>query len=164
MQIIKPAKLNNGEQIGIFAPSSPLSDLPKIEKAVTYFEKLGYRVHLADSVYKEYGYLPGNDEERLKDLHPLFKNKEIKAIICLRGGYGAIRYLEKINYQLIRRNPKILIGFSDITTLQLAIYNKAKLITFAGPMISTFFGDEQKINLLKNSFGKLLHQKKRKQE
>lgn len=162
MQIIKPAKLNSGDLIGIFAPSSPLSDFQKIENAVAYFERLGYRVHVADSAYKEHGYLAGNDEERLKDLHSLFKNKDVKAIICLRGGYGAIRYLGKINYQLIRRNPKILVGFSDITTLQLAIYNKAKLITFAGPMISTFFGNDKKDKFIEEQFWQMITSTKKK--
>jgi muramoyltetrapeptide carboxypeptidase len=84
---------------------------------------------------KNRGYLAGTDEDRLEDLHQMFKNKNVKAIFCLRGGYGAFRLLDKINYSLIKKYPKIFVGFSEITSLQMAFLRKANLITFAGPMV-----------------------------
>ena len=74
-------------------------------------------------------------QERVKDIHQMFSNKKVKAIFCLRGGYGAFRLLDKIDYKLIRNNPKIFVGFSEITALQMAFLQKTNLITFAGPMV-----------------------------
>lgn len=86
----------------------------------------------------------------------------MKAIICLRGGYGSIRFIDKINFKLIRSNPKIFVGFSDITTLQLAILEKAKLITFAGPMISTYFGLDENENFIEEQFWDMITSNKKK--
>lgn len=79
---------------------------------------------------------------RLKNLHKFFENKEIDAIICLRGGYGAIRLVEKLDYEIIRKNPKIFCGFSDVTALNLMFYKRAGLVTYSGPMIMSDFGIE----------------------
>ena len=105
-------------------------------------ESLGYRVEVGENVGKKHGYLAGSDEERLLDFHNMFGNKNIKAIFCVRGGYGSGRLLDKINYSLIKKNPKIFVGYSDITALQLALYKKSGLITFAGPMLATDFNGE----------------------
>jgi len=139
MKIIKPEKLEKGDVIGIISPASTPNDISKIEKGVRYFENLGYRVEIGKNVGKKHGYLAGTDEERLSDLHEMFKNKAVKAIISLRGGYGSGRLLDKINYSTIKRNPKILVGYSDITALQMSIFKKTKLVTFAGPMVATDF-------------------------
>lgn len=140
MKIIKPKKLEKGDLIGVVSPASTPADLSKLEKGVNYLEKLGYRVEIGENVGKEEGYLAGNDSERLSDLHKMFKNKDVKAIFSLRGGYGSGRLLDLLDYNLIKKNPKILVGYSDITALQLAIYKKTGLITFAGPMLATDFG------------------------
>jgi len=162
MKIIKPKKLNRGDLIGVIAPSSPINNSEKINNAVKYFETQGYSVLLGKSVFSERGYLAGDDELRLNDFHSMFANKEVKAIICLRGGYGAIRFIDKINFKLIRSNPKIFVGFSDITTLQLAILEKAKLITFAGPMISTYFGLDENENFIEEQFWDMITSNKKK--
>lgn len=142
MKIIKPAKLKTGDVIGIIAPASAPVDPTKLENGIRYIEKNGYRVELGNNVSKINGYLAGTDQERADDLNSMFKNKDVKAIICLRGGYGASRILDKINYKLIRSNPKILVGYSEITALQMAILQKSGLVTFAGPMVATDFGNE----------------------
>ena len=142
MKLIKPKKLEKGDVIGIIAPSSPVQDTERIEKGVKYLESLGYRVLLGNSVYSSHGYLAGNDSERLDDLHSMFKNKDVKAIIALRGGFGTTRLLDQINYRVIRENPKILVGYSDITALQMVIYSQCKMVTFAGPMLATDFGGD----------------------
>jgi len=162
MKIIKPKKLNRGDLIGVIAPSSPINNSEKINNAVKYFEAQGYPVLLAKSVFSERGYLAGDDELRLNDFHSMFANKNVKAIICLRGGYGSIRFIDKINFKLIRSNPKIFVGFSDITTLQLAILEKAKLITFAGPMISTYFGLDENANFIEEQFWDMITSNKKK--
>lgn len=162
MKIIKPKKLNRGDLIGVIAPSSPINNSEKINNAVKYFEAQGYPVLLGKSVFSERGFLAGDDELRLNDFHSMFANKNVKAIICLRGGYGSIRFIDKINFKLIRSNPKIFVGFSDITTLQLAIFEKAKLITFAGPMISTYFGLDENENFIEEQFWDMITSNKKK--
>lgn len=162
MKIIKPKKLNRGDLIGVIAPSSPINNSEKINNAVKYFEAQGYPVLLGKSVFSEKGYLAGDDDLRLNDFHSMFANKNVKAIICLRGGYGSIRFIDKINFKLIRSNPKIFVGFSDITTLQLAILEKAKLITFAGPMISTYFGLDENENFIEEQFWDMITSNKKK--
>ncbi len=162
MKIIKPKKLNRGDLIGVIAPSSPINNSEKINNAVKYFEAQGYPVLLGKSVFSERGYLAGDDDLRLNDFHSMFANKNVKAIICLRGGYGSIRFIDKINFKLIRSNPKIFVGFSDITTLQLAILEKAKLITFAGPMISTYFGLDENENFIEEQFWDMITSNKKK--
>jgi len=135
MPYIKPKKLNKREVIGIISPASSPEDPILVNRGIRYLESLGYRIELGKNINKNRGYLAGTDEERVEDLHQMFKNKNVKAIFCLRGGYGAFRLLDKINYNLIKKYPKIFIGFSEITSLQMAFLRKANLITFAGPMV-----------------------------
>lgn len=139
MKIIKPARLKKGSLIGIISPASSPDDLSIIENGVNYLEKLGYRTEVGRNVGQNFGYLAGTDQQRIDDIHYMFKKKDIRAIFCTRGGYGTPRLLDKIDYSLIKRNPKILVGYSDITALQMAIMKKTGLITFAGPMLSTDF-------------------------
>lgn len=139
MKIIKPAKLNKGDVIGLISPASSPDELSRIEESTKYLEKLGYKVKVGKNVGKYYGYLAGRDNERLKDLHTMFQDKTVKAIMCLRGGYGAFRLLDRIDYKLIAKNPKIFVGYSEITAINNAIFNKTGLITFAGPMPAVDF-------------------------
>jgi muramoyltetrapeptide carboxypeptidase len=134
--------LNKGDLIGIVSPASTPDDLTRIDTGVKYLEKLGYQVLVGQNVGKNHGYLAGYDEERLNDLHSMFRNKNVKAIICVRGGYGSPRLLDKIDYLMIKRNPKIFVGYSDITALQMAFLQKANLVTFAGPMLAVDFNEE----------------------
>jgi muramoyltetrapeptide carboxypeptidase len=142
MQVIKPAALRKGDLVGLITPASTPDELNRIENSVKYFEGLGYSVIVGKNVGKYRGYLAGSDQERLDDLHSMFSNKNVKAIFCLRGGYGAFRLLDKINYRLIKSNPKIFVGYSEITALQNAIFSKTGLITFAGPMPAVDFVGE----------------------
>lgn len=142
MGIIKPKKLNKKDVIGIIAPGSSPDDHSRIEKGVRYLEKLGYRTQLGKNIGKSQGYLAGTDSERLSDLHQMFSDKNVKAVFCLRGGYGAFRLLDKINYKLIKDNPKIFVGYSEITSLQNAFFQKAGLVTFAGPMVAVDFHED----------------------
>lgn len=134
MKIIKPKRLAKGDLIGIITPASSVEDFTKIERSTKYFESLGYQVEHGPNIGKSKGYLAGTDEERLSDLHYMFKSKNVKAVFCARGGYGSGRILNQIDYKLIRNNPKIFVGYSDITQLQMAFIAKCGLLTFAGPM------------------------------
>ncbi|HET6271390.1 MAG TPA: LD-carboxypeptidase [Bacteroidota bacterium] len=132
---LKPPQLRKGDLIGIVSPASPVADVSRIESGVRYLEGLGYHVIVGKHVAQTLGYLAGTDEERVEDLHAMFRNREVRAIICVRGGYGTPRLLPLLNYRLIARNPKILAGYSDITALQLALWKKCRLITFHAPML-----------------------------
>ena len=139
MRLIKPKKLAKKSVIGLISPASSPEDHSQINKGVKYLENLGYRVKLGKNVGKNNGYLAGSDEERVKDLHDMFKDKNVNAIISIRGGYGAYRLLDLIDYKIIKNNPKIFVGYSEITALQIAFFQKAGLITFAGPMLASNF-------------------------
>ena len=142
MVLQKPKKLNKKDVIGIISPASSPDEFSRVERGVKYLEGLGYRVKVGANVGKNHGYLAGTDQERIDDIHSMFKDKTIKAIFTLRGGYGAFRLLDKIDYRLIKNNPKIFVGYSEITALQMAFLEKAGLITFAGPMVAVDFYDE----------------------
>lgn len=142
MAIIKPKKLKHGDVIGIISPASSPDDFSKINRGVEYLEKIGYRVELGKNVGASEGYLAGSDSQRLSDLHDMFNNKKVNAIFSIRGGYGSGRLLDKIDYNLISNNPKIFVGYSDITALQMAFFAKTGLVTFGGPMVAVDFHDE----------------------
>jgi len=142
MKPLKPSRLRAGDLIGLVSPASPITDPSRIDKGVRYLESLGYRVEIAPSVLKNHGYLAGTDEERAGDLHALFARKDVRAIMCIRGGYGTPRLLRLINYRLIASNPKIFVGYSDLTSLQLAIWKRTGLVQFHGPMVGVDMADE----------------------
>jgi muramoyltetrapeptide carboxypeptidase len=142
MSIQKPKRLSKKDVIGIISPASSPDEFTRVERGVKYLENLGYRVKVGANVGKNHGYLAGTDQERIDDIHSMFKDKNVKAIFTLRGGYGAFRLLDKIDYRLIKNNPKIFVGYSEITALQMAFLEKAELITFAGPMVAVDFYDE----------------------
>ena len=139
--ILKPQRLKKGDLVGIVAPASPPADPSRIDRGVRYLEGLGYHVVIGEHAGCVHGYLAGTDEERLADLHGFFADRRVRAIIAVRGGYGTPRLLSKLNYSLIARNPKILVGFSDITALQLALWKKCSLVTFHGPMLGVEMAD-----------------------
>ena len=136
MTLIKPPRLREGDLIGLIAPSGHTSD-ESIAKAVARIESLGFKVALGNHLRDVHGNYAGTVEQRLADLHAMFANPEIKALWCIRGGSGAISLLAHIDYRLIRANPKILLGYSDITALHLALLRHAGLVTFHGPVASS---------------------------
>lgn len=142
MKIVKPQKLRPGATIGIAAPASPMKQPGDLERGIRYLESLGYRTVTGAAVHERYGYLAGRDEQRAEDLNAMFRRKDIDAIFCVRGGYGSPRILNMIDYEAISRNPKIFVGYSDISALQLAIFKKTRLVTFSGPMVAIEFAGE----------------------
>ena len=167
MTIIKPPRLHKGGVIGLVAPASTPSSEEHIEKGATYLEQLGYRVKFGKHIRNTNGYLAGTDEERAADFNTMVRDKDVKAIFAIRGGYGTPRILRMIDYRSLRQNPKIIAGYSDITALQLAIFRKTGLVTFSGPMTGSdmwkdfdpyteehfwqLLTSTKKIGLLKNS-------------
>jgi muramoyltetrapeptide carboxypeptidase len=135
LTILKPARLRSGDTIGIVAPASPVFPEDKLEQAKKHLQHLGYRVKLGKHVRNMHGYLAGLDHERARDINAMFADTSVNAIFCLRGGYGSPRLLPLLDYALIKRNPKIFVGFSDITALCCAIFAQTGLITFSGPML-----------------------------
>lgn len=132
-----PTALRKNATIGIVSPASPQRDMSRLDKGIRYLEGLGHTVVLGQHARDRHaGYLAGTDDQRLSDLHRMFADPRIDAIFCARGGYGSARLLSRLDYSLIRRNPKILVGYSDITSLQLALWQKARLVTFSGAMPS----------------------------
>jgi len=140
MRLLKPARLRPGDLVGIAAPAGFTSDAA-VEKAVANIESLGLRARVSDNIHYVYGNYAGTVEQRLADLHGMFRDPEIKAIWAIRGGSGAISLLEHIDYKLIRAHPKALIGYSDITCLHLALLKHAGLVSFHGPVASSTFSE-----------------------
>ena len=135
--MIRPPALTPESTIGIVSPSYWLE--PKIiDKTVSIFNERGYELLLGKSVLSKNGPFAGTPEHRSDDINNMFSNPEIDAIICARGGYGANRILPLLNYDLIRTNPKIFMGYSDITGFLLSITQKTGLVTFHGPMLTTY--------------------------
>ncbi|MFD2701256.1 LD-carboxypeptidase [Paenibacillus shunpengii] len=137
---IYPDPLRMGDTVGIMAPASP-GDSARITKAADHLLRLGLQVQFGKTVYNEYGYLAGTDEDRARELNDMFANPEIKAIVCARGGYGTARISDLLDYELIGRHPKFFWGYSDITFLHNAIFQRTGLITFHGPMLTCLAAD-----------------------
>ncbi len=149
--MIKPKELKPNSTIGIISPSYWLDD-KILKKASKYFTDLGYNIILGSSNFLRYGPFAGTPQDRAKDIHAMFKNPKVDAIICARGGYGANKVLPLLDYDLIKNNPKIFLGYSDITAFLLSISQKTELITFHGPMLSSFeenFIDYNYLRMLK---------------
>ncbi|MCA5004603.1 S66 peptidase family protein [Sphingobacterium bovistauri] len=130
--LLKAKVLKEGDTIGIITPAGALSDEETITMTKEVLAYFGFKVKEGKFIRYRYGNLAGTDEERLSDLHAMFGDKTVQGILCIRGGNGASRLLPRIDYELIRNNPKVLLGYSDITALILAFYAKAGLVSFHG--------------------------------
>ena len=127
--------------IGIIALSGAC-DKEKVLNAKKFFETEGFNVKLSKNIFDKDRYLAGSDDKKLEELHKFFTDSGIDIIMCARGGYGAIRLVNRIDYNLIKKNPKIFCGFSDVTALLLMIYKKTGMVVYHGPMATSDFGDE----------------------
>ncbi|MDF0731430.1 LD-carboxypeptidase [Pseudomonas entomophila] len=137
-----PKALTGNARFAIVAPAGPAR--LDADKARQWFERRGYQCRLFPGVDQADGYLAGSDAQRLQDLHDAFADPEIDAILCMRGGYGSMRLLDRLDFELIRRHPKPLIGYSDITALHTAIARHAGFITFHGAMLNAdLLGEKQ---------------------
>lgn len=138
--IIKPARLKAGDKIAIISPGSYITE-KELKDSIDNLQKLGFETTYSEKVLLQSGYFAGTDKDRAEDLMEKFSDKSIKGIVCARGGYGCARILPLLDYHVIRANPKVLIGYSDITALLYGIYIKAGLIAFHGPVGTSTFND-----------------------
>jgi muramoyltetrapeptide carboxypeptidase len=143
---VKPRRLQQNDLVSLISPGSYIDD-EGLQRAVKNLETLGFRVKLGKHIREQYGYVAGSDKQRLEDLHDGFADDEVKAVWCVRGGYGCSRLLPYIDYALIRSNPKALIGYSDITALLNAIYLKTGLVGFHGPVGASELTDYNRLHL-----------------
>ena len=129
-----PARLMKGDTIAIMGMAGAMRDPKILSGFIQIMEQQGFDVSVGQTVNKTYGYLSGSDEERATEFNAFVANANIKAILFIKGGWGCGRVLDKIDYQQLKKNPKIILGFSDMTSLLNAIYQKTGLITFHGPV------------------------------
>lgn len=139
--MIKPKKIQIGDTIGVIAPASP-TPIERVEMARIALEEMGFKVKMGESCYSAQGYLAGTDEVRAADINNMFADDEVDGIICIRGGYGTMRILNELDYEMIKANPKVFVGFSDITALHIAFNQKCELLTFHGLMVSSNMVDK----------------------
>jgi muramoyltetrapeptide carboxypeptidase len=150
--LLRPERLRFGDTIGVVAPASPPPDPKNTDHGVAALAQLGFKVRLAPNARERHGFLAGSDRKRAGDLMKMFADRSVKAILCVRGGYGSARLLPLLDYQVIRRNPKIFVGHSDITALHFALLTKAGLISFHGPMLNSDFAKKDMPDFTLQSF------------
>lgn len=137
--MIFPRPLQKGDCVGLIAPSSSITPEEHV-LCVKILEEKGYKVIEGKTLKNNislYGYLAGDAKERADDMNEMFANTKVKAIFCTRGGYGSAELLDYLDYEMIRKNPKIFVGYSDITSIHMVLQKYCKLITFHGPMIKS---------------------------
>jgi len=132
--IIRPPRLQKGDMVGIISPAGPVEEA-ELGPGLDFLDQRGYKVRIGSHALSKKGYLAGDDSARLEDFHAMIRDREVHAVFCTRGGYGTMRVLDRIDYDLVRDNPKIMAGFSDITALLLSLFAKAGMVTFHGPMV-----------------------------
>ena len=144
--MLLPPRLRPGDTIGIITPSAPISSSPspepmkELERGINFLQDLGFKVALSKHALKETGYSAGTAVERADDINAMFADKNVRAIISSHGGTTVNSCLEFLDWQVIEQNPKILMGFSDLTVLLLALYSKVGLVSFHGNMVMWHFG------------------------
>lgn len=152
--LTKPERLRFGDTVGIVAPASPPDNPEDVDHFADALTKLGFKPKLAPNVRKRLGFLAGDDQARASDLMTMFTDPEVKGIICVRGGYGSARLLQMLDYKVIRKNAKVFVGFSDITSLHSAFLTHAKMVSFHGPTLNTSITDSKPSQFTLQSFFK----------
>jgi muramoyltetrapeptide carboxypeptidase len=139
--LIRPPALQPGDTVGLITPASYVSDPDRLLLAERTLKHFGLTPKWGRHIGKRSGYLGGSVQERLDDLHEMFRDRSVNAVWAIRGGYGSAQLLDRIDYGLLRKNPKIFLGYSDITAMHLAIQKQAGLVTFHGPVVLSRFSD-----------------------
>lgn len=152
---IKPKALKKGDTVGVIAPGSAVSSPDDYLRAEELAEYLGVKLKYAGNVKKGSGYKTRSIRERVDDIYEMFSDKSVKGVLCLRGGYGSTQLLDYIAFGIIKKNPKVFLGYSDITALHLAINKLTGLVTFHGPVMLSPFSE-----LTANSLKKAIFTKK----
>ena len=131
---LKPARLKAGDTVGLVCPAAPAYSKQTVQVIVESMQALGFKVKFGKRMWERYGYLAGKDADRAADLNDMFADSSVQAIICVHGGWGCARLLPLLDYDTIKQNPKVLLGYSDVTALLLGIYSQTGLVTFHGPV------------------------------
>lgn len=139
VQPLRPPRLRPGDTVGLITPATYVADPDKLAAAERTMRHFGLNFRFGNHIRERSGYVGGPAEHRIADLHAMFSDPEIKGVFALRGGYGSAQILDSIDYDLIRRNPKVFVGFSDITAMHLAIHRRTGLVTFHGPIVLAGF-------------------------
>lgn len=139
LDLIKPRRLESGQTVGVVAPAYTVDVDDHIHAALETVASLGFRVKAGEHLFARHGYFAGDDAARAADLMAMFADPEIAGIMCLRGGYGCSRLLPHLDFDLIRRNPKVMVGYSDVTALLNPIRARSRLVTFHGPIAAHAF-------------------------
>jgi muramoyltetrapeptide carboxypeptidase len=132
--LVRPPRLSRGSRVALVAPAGPLLERDDLTRAQELCRALGYEPVLGTNAYSRHGYLAGTDDQRLSDLNGVLQDQRLDAIWCIRGGYGALRLLDRVDYEAMARWPKALVGFSDITALLNAITRITGVVTYHGPV------------------------------
>jgi muramoyltetrapeptide carboxypeptidase len=131
---VKPKRLKAGDTVALVSPSGATATRFEVTLVKENMEALGFKVKFGDHLLDRYGYLGGTDEDRAADLTAQFADPKVSGIVAMKGGWGCARMLPHLDYDLIRANPKVFIGYSDITALLLGLYAKTGLVGFHGPI------------------------------
>ncbi|MDD6043262.1 MAG: LD-carboxypeptidase [Eubacteriaceae bacterium] len=153
--MIKPKALKKGDTIGVVSPASPSEKRSEVARAKAYLEEKGYRVVIGKNVNKTKGFTAASEDDRASDINEMFARDDIDAVFVTQGGYGSAQLVDKLDYECIRKNPKIFTGFSDITSLHLAFQKFCDLVTFHGPGMARF-NEEDLTEYTRESFFKML--------
>lgn len=137
--LIRPKALRPGDTIGLITPATEVPDPDRLALAMRTINYFKLRMKRGRNVGKRFGNYRESIAARLDDLHAMFSDPEVKAVFCIRGGYASAHLLDSIDYDLIKRNPKIFLGYSDITAMHLAIQKRSRLVTFHGPIVLSRF-------------------------
>jgi len=145
--LIKLKALKVGDTVGLISPSAPLAGLVphRTQQGIKMLQELGFKVKIGKHALKVTGHTAGTAKERAEDIHSFFKDKEVKAIFSFIGGNHSNQILKYLDFNFIKSNPKIFLGYSDATVLHFALYTKSKLITFYGPAVLTQFAENPKL-------------------
>jgi muramoyltetrapeptide carboxypeptidase len=136
--MIRPKALTKGDTIGLISASGATPP-EKLYPAIDSIEKLGFNVIVGETCRARHGYLAGSDELRAHDVNEMFRNPHVDGIFCIRGGYGATKILPRLDFDMIKENPKVFAGYSDVTALHIAFNQKCGFVTYHTPMPSTEF-------------------------
>lgn len=135
--MIFPDKLKKGDTVGIIAPSSPVTK-DEADACKKLVEDMGYKVKMGKCTYRSInGYSAGTGKEKAEDINEMFMDKEVNAVWCIRGGDTSSHTIDKLDFEMIKRNPKIFVGYSDVTSLHINFNQKCDFITFHGPMVKS---------------------------
>ncbi len=136
---IKPKRLSPGDTVGLVLPATAAFEADEIQFAKEQMEAIGFKVEIAPHAFDKWGYFAGHDRDRAEDINRMFADDRIAAVVCYTGGWGSPRVLPYLDFDLIARKPKVLIGYSDITALLNPIHQRTGLVTFHGPVGGSVF-------------------------